>query len=203
MNLIPLPLPWLELSIVVALVGALCVSPLRNPVRAWRLGLVFSGAAFACTLLACLGFYLAPTIDADTRTQWSIQETLFGGHFLSVDELNAPLLPMVGLLHFLTALATGRTKMRRFSLSWSLAAEAVRLATFGATAPWALVALEVLGTVPAYLELVNRGRPTQVYVLHMGLFIGLLVLGWAFVDPTRGHAEQTGWATVPLLLALL
>ena len=203
MNNIPLPLPWLELSVVVALVGALCVSPLRNPVRAWRLGLVFSGAAFACTLLACLGFYLAPVVEGEVQAHWSIQETLFGRHFLSVDELNAPLLPMVGLLHFLTALATGRTKMRRFSSSWSLAAEAVRLATFGATAPWVLVALEALGTVPAYLEMVNNGRPTQVYVLHMGLFIALLVLGWAFVDPTRGHAEQTGWATVPLLMAVL
>src|SRR5947209_629798 len=178
MNIIPLPLPWLELSLVVVLLGALCVSPLRNPLRAWRLGLVFSGAAFACTLLACLGFYLGRVIDADTG--WSFEAQLFGREFLTVDELSAPLLPMVGLLHFLTALATGRTKMRRFSLSWSLTSEAIQLAMFGCREPWLLIALLTACTMPPYVELRNRGKPTRVYVLHMGLFVGLLVLGWVF-----------------------
>ena len=63
---------------------------------------------------------------------------------------------MVALLHFLTALATGRTKMRRFSLSWSLSAEAIRLATFASREPWLLIGLLAVGTVPAYLELLNR-----------------------------------------------
>src|SRR5262249_50553891 len=110
MNIIPLPLPCLELALVIVLVGALCVHLVRNPIRAWRLGLVFSGAALACTVLACLGFYLGRVLEVDTR--WSFEGRLFGREFLAVDELSAPLLPVVGLLHFLTALATGRTKMR-------------------------------------------------------------------------------------------
>jgi NADH-quinone oxidoreductase subunit M len=201
MNVIPLPLPWLELSIVVALVGALCISPLREPIRAWRWGLVFTGAAFACTVLACLGFYLSRpgSVDGD----WSLQTHLLGRQFLGIDELNAPLFPLVGLLHFLTALATGRTKMRRFSLSWSLASEALRLAIFGCTVPWALIALLITGTVPAYVELKNRGKPTQVYSLHMAVFVGLIVMGWTFVDPSRSRETQTAWATVPLLAAIL
>src|SRR5262245_38541831 len=148
MNVVPLPLPWAELAILVALAGALCVSRVRDPLRAYRLGLAFTAAAFGCTLLACLGYYLCRQegLDGD----WSLQRHFLGGQVLDIDELNAPLLPMVGLLHFLTALATGRTKMRRFSSSWSLAAEAVRLATFACVVPWALVALLALGTVPGY-----------------------------------------------------
>jgi NADH-quinone oxidoreductase subunit M len=121
---------------------------------------------------------------------------------LKVDQLSAPMVVLVALLHFLTALATGRTKMRRFSLSWSLACEAIRLATFSATG-WLLIGLLAAGTVPGYLELRNRRKPTRVYLLHMALFVGLLALGWAFVDPHGGHQGQTAWATVPLLLAIL
>src|SRR4051794_25169139 len=118
MNSIPLPVLWLELSIGVVLAGALCVSAVRDPFRAWRLGLGFSSVALACTILACLGYYLGRLTDVDT--QGSFHARFLGREFLAVDELSAPLVPLVGLLHFLTALATGRAKMRRFSLSWSL-----------------------------------------------------------------------------------
>jgi NADH-quinone oxidoreductase subunit M len=201
MNVIPLPLFWLELSILVALAGAVCVSRLRDPLRAFRWGLAFTAAAFGCTLLTCLGFYLGRLNDVDAG--WSLESHFLGRQLLGLDELNAPLVPVVGLLHFLTALATGRTKMRRFSLSWSLAYLAIRLAMFGCQVPWVLVGLLAVGTVPGYVELVNRGRPTRVYVLHMAAFVGLLVLGWAFVDPAGGHRAQTAWATVPLLAAVL
>src|SRR5262245_13686385 len=203
MNVTPLPLPWLELAIVVALAGALWVSRMRDPLRAYRWGLAFSAAALGCTVLACVGFYLCRFYDLDAR--WSFQSHCFGRQFLDIDEVNAPLLPVVALLQFLTALATGRTKMRRFSITWSLASEAIRLATFGCTgsAPWLFIGLLAAGTVPGYVELVNRGRPTRVYTLHMALFVGLLVLGWAFVHPDGSHREQTAWATVPLLAAVL
>jgi NADH-quinone oxidoreductase subunit M len=194
-------MPWIELSILLAVAGALCVSPIRDPLRAWRVGLAFTGIIFACTVLACLGFYLCQINEVDSG--WSLQTHFLGRQFLGIDELNAPLLPMVGLLHFLTALATGRTKMRRFSLSWSLASEAIRLATFACMTPWVLIGLLALGTVPAYVELLNRGKSARVYGLHMALFVGLLVLGWAFVDPAGGHLNQTAWATVPLLGAIL
>jgi NADH-quinone oxidoreductase subunit M len=201
MNLTPLPLPWLEVAIAISLAGALCASRLRDPIRAYRCGLAFTGAALACTLLACVGFYICRLngLAAD----WSFQNEWFGRRFLDIDELNAPLLPVVALLQFLTALATGRTKMRRFSSTWLLASEAVRLATFACTVPWVLIGLLAAGTVPAYAELVNRGRPTRVYVLHMALFVGLMVLGWAFVDPSGSRRTQTAWATVPLLAAVL
>ena len=45
-------LPWLEASIAVMLAGALCVSQVRHPVRAYRWGRAFTGAACACAVVA-------------------------------------------------------------------------------------------------------------------------------------------------------
>ncbi len=150
-------------------------------------------------MLACLGYYLgrADGLEADGGGH----ADLLGRRLLHIDELNAPLLPMAALLHFLTALATGRTKMRRCSLSWSLASEAIRLTAFGCAEPGLLIGLLALGTVPGYLELLNRRKPTRVYLLHMALFVGLLALGWAFYP--RGGLTRTAWAAVPLLAAVL
>ncbi len=195
-----LHIPWLECSFVLSLVGALYVSRLRDPNRASAAGLVFTGIVLACTMLAWLGFYFDP--DA-SLSQWSLQTELLGREIFFIDRLSAPLVPMVALLHFLTALATARTKMRRFSFSWSLLAESIRLMTFSCKEPWILIALLIANSIPPYFELVNRRKPTRVYVLHMGLFAGLLVFGWAFVDPTQLHSTQTAWATIPVLAAIL
>src|SRR5262245_58919111 len=92
--------------------------------------------------------------------------------------------------------------MRRFSLSYSLATDSLHLATFGSTAPCQVIGLLAAATVPAYLELVNRGKPTRVYVLHMALFVGLMVVGQASIDPQAGSGGQPLWATIPLLAAI-
>src|SRR5438067_602878 len=135
----PLSLPWLEWSILVALVGSVWVRLRREPGAAARAGMAFTGAAFGCAFLAWLGFYLGAPPGWESR--WSVQARLFGGPVLALDELSAPLVPSVALLHFLMALTTTRTKMRSFSFSWSLAADALRLATFSCGASWPLVAL--------------------------------------------------------------
>jgi len=192
--------PWLELAIVLPLVGAAWVSRWRNPARAFGWGLAFTAAALGCALLAWLSFSQGGT-PADAA--WSLQPRLLGRRLFAVDELSAPLVALVALLHFLTALATGRTKMRRFSLTWSLASESIRVATFACTTPWVLIGLLIACTVPPWVELRNRGQSTRIYTLHMGLFVGLLVLGWSFVDPAGGHRTQPAWATVPLLAAIL
>jgi NADH-quinone oxidoreductase subunit M len=192
--------PWLELAIGVALVGSLWVSRLRVPERAARWGIAFTGAAFACTFLAWLGFYLgAPPEDVQ---RYSLQRQFLGATPLALDELSAPLVPAVALLHFLAAATTARTRMRHFSFSWSLASDAVRMAAFSCQGSWLLVGLLALDTVPPYVELVNRRRPTRVYVLHMALFVGLMVLGWAAYG-TGGGRPAPAWASIPLMLAIL
>jgi NADH-quinone oxidoreductase subunit M len=195
-------LPWLEFAILAALVGSPVVSRLRDPERAYRWSVAFTGLSLACALLAWLSF------DAGTPPEpagtWSAQPFLFGRQLFRLDNLNAPLVPAIALLHFLTTLATPRAHMRRFSFSWLLVAEAIRLATFSCEEPWVLIALLAIGTVPPYVELVNRGRPTRVYVLHMALFVVLLVGGWAAVQVSLGPAAiAPWWATAPLLAAIL
>ncbi|HEX3657456.1 MAG TPA: proton-conducting transporter membrane subunit [Pirellulales bacterium] len=193
-------LPWLELAMIVSLVGSPLVSRLRDPERAYRWGLALTGLSFACSVLAWIGFDLG----ISSLDRWSVQPWLFGRQLFALDDLNAPLIPLVALLHFLTALATARTHMRRFSFSWSLAAEATRLATFSCKEPWPLIVLLIVGTVPPYVELVNRGRPTRVYLLHMLAFAVLLVGGWAAVESSLADSTHAPWwATVPLLAAIL
>jgi NADH-quinone oxidoreductase subunit M len=200
MNL--LYLPWLEIAIGIALVGSPIVSRLRDPSRAYRWGLFFTGMSFAAALLAWLAFDL--DIPGELTRRYSIQPLLFGRQIFALDELSAPLVPTVALLHFVTAVATARTHMRRFSFSWSLAAEVIRLLTFSCAEPWPLIGLLVMSTIPPYVELRNRGRPTRVYVLHMALFVSLLVLGWAVVQRTGSLTSgPPWWATLPLLAAIL
>lgn len=162
----PSAVPWVELSVLVPLAGAGVVSWMADPLRASRWCLAFSGTALGCALLAALYAGRAPTAPTG----------------LALDELSAPLLPLIALLHFLTALATARTKMTRFSFAWLLVSDSLRLASFGCIDPWPLVALLILNAVPPYLELLRRGRPTRCYALHLGLFAALLVLGCAAAD---------------------
>lgn len=198
----PLHLPWLEVAIAATLVGSAFVSRLRDPGRAYRWGLAFLGVSFACCFLAWLAFYVGVTPDQTLR--WSLQPRLFGRRILDLDELSAPLVPTIALLHLLTGLATSRTHIRRFSFSWSMAAETIRLATFSCKEPWILIGLLAAATIPPYIELRIRRRPTRVYAIHMALFVGLLVVGWAAVEASGGPpGPAPWWATIPLLLAIL
>jgi NADH-quinone oxidoreductase subunit M len=193
--------PWLEMAIALPLLGSLWVSRYHDPLRAFRWGLVFTGATLTGALAACLGFYESRALPAGSG--WSVQQEFFGWQLFSLDELSAPLVVLVALLHFLTALATGRTKMRRFSLAWSLAYEALRMAIFSCREPWLLIVLLVAGTVPGYVELLNRGKPARVYVLHMASFVILLLMGWALVDADSAPSSQTVAAALALLAAIL
>jgi len=197
-----LQLPWVELAIATALIGSPAVSMSRDPDRAYRWGLVFTGGALAFSILAWLAF--AAGVTSADALRIGVQSWLFGRRTFALDELNAPLVPAVALLHFLTATATARAHMRRFSLSWSLAAEAVRLAVFSCKEPWILIGLLSLSTIPPYVELWKRGRPTRVYLFHMAFFVGLLALGWSGVEyGGRLPSGAPWWAVTPLLAAVL
>jgi NADH-quinone oxidoreductase subunit M len=159
---------------------------------------VCTATVFTCAVLAWLSFYTGVT--ARDRQDYSVQHALFGCEYLVMDVLGAPLVPGAALLHLLTAVATARTKMRRFSLTWSLISEAIQTAVFSCTIPWLLIGLLAAGTVSPCIELINRGRSVRIYVLHMALFIGLMSLGWALAD---GESAVSAWATVPLMAAVL
>ena len=188
-------LPFLEASILVALLGAVWVSRLRDAKLARRLSLVLTSIVMACVGAAWYDY--SKTGDGHT-----LLAKYFGSDVLLVEELNAPLLLLAALLFLLTALATSRIRVRRFSFTWMLASEAILLATLGCKEPWGLVALLSIGTLPPYFELRARNRPRRVFALHMGLYVVLLVVGWSLVE-MEGVRSQHSWpALLPLLFAI-
>ena len=196
-----LHLPFLELAISIPLLGALWVRRIHDPFRARLAAVIFSGLSLVCVLAAWEDlFALHAGVAHDS---WDVVSRFFGPQFLSIDELNVALLPVVALLYFLTILTTQRTKLRRFSFDLTLVTEAITLATFTCREPWGVVALLAIGTVPPYLELKSRNRPTRVYVLHMAAFVALLVVGWGGVWLGDGSGLVASLAMIPLFLAIL
>ncbi|HKA07345.1 MAG TPA: proton-conducting transporter membrane subunit [Gemmataceae bacterium] len=174
-----LSLPWLEAAILAPLIGSLVVGRVRDPFQAARWGVALTSITFALTMFAGAA---AAAGTSPVGQPWDVQARLFNGRPFSLDELTAPLVPVIALLHLLTAAATARTRMRRFSFAWSLATEWIGLATFTCTDRWMLVGLLAAGTIPPLMELRERRRPARVYLVHMGLFVGLLIVGWILTD---------------------
>ncbi len=199
--MIQLHLPWLELSILIPLIGAAILSRVRDAEWAQKVCVVVSGLALVCAIGAWLDFGTLHTFEAHDR--WDYVSRYLGEEFIVVDELSAPLLPLAALLYLVTSIATLRTKMRRFSFAWTLASEAILLATLSCKEPWGLIALLAAGTVPPYVELRARRKSTRVYVLHMGLFIGLLLAGWAIVHSEGPGPIHSIWASAILIAAVL
>jgi len=189
-------LPWVELAILIPLVGAICIAGLRTQEAAYRWCVGFTVAALGAALLASFGYYAGLTpVNGGTGSVFDF----FGRRVLAVDELNAPLVPLAALLHVLTALSTARTKVVRFSFAWTLAGESLTLAGFACIDPWSLVILFSLALVSPFLEMRRRGSPTRVYALHMGLFAALLVAGLAFSGGAfpGGQAIATSFTAPP------
>jgi NADH-quinone oxidoreductase subunit M len=196
-----LHLPWLEVAILAPVVGALVVARLRDLERAQQRALAFSGLALVCAVGAWIDF--AWVHKPRAHDHWSVIHHFFGNWPFAIDELSAPLLPMGALVYFLTMLATVRTKVRRFSFSWTLISEAILLATFACLQPWGIVALLSLSIIPPLWELHARRRPLRVFAIHMAAFVVMLALGWLGVSHTPSGLQPPAWAIVLLTLAIL
>ena len=183
-----LHLPWLELGILLPLAGALRSLRLRDPEASHRSSVIFSALALLCTLAAWVDFMTLSSTEAHDR--WSLAARLIGVHLFVIDEFSAPLLPMAALICFVTALATLRTKVRRVSFTLALLSESILLATFSCRQPWGVIALLAVGTLPPLWELKSRRKPVRNFALHMALFVGLLVAGWALVARSQVAAPS-------------
>jgi NADH-quinone oxidoreductase subunit M len=197
-----LHLPWLELCVLIPLVGSLWVSRYREPAVARYHALAFALVTLALATGAWVDFIVMRVSEAGDR--FHLSTLLFQRELLKLDEISAPLLPLGALLFAVTMIATVRSKARRFSFTWTLLSEAIVLATFCCKEPWVLIGLLSLGTLPPLFELRARGRNTNMYVAHMGLFVILLVVGWSVVmvegTQTKVHSLL---AILPLLTAVL
>ncbi|PQO36283.1 oxidoreductase [Bremerella cremea] len=174
-------LPWLSLAMAMPLFGAIAVSVMRSRDRAWKVSVATCGVTllFACGEWA--DFALLHSFQAHDR--WDLFRLFNLNEKFVVDELSAPLLPLGALLYFATVLTTLRTKINRFSFALTLFSEAVLLATLACREPWIIILLLIVGVIPPWIELRKRRQSTRVYVFHMSLFVGLLVVGQCLVGP--------------------
>lgn len=199
--MIELHIPWLELAVLIPALGAVVLGRTRRPETSWHRSLWFNAMTLICAVGAWWDFGTLHTFEAHDR--WSLFSTLLGHEMLVIDELSAPLLPLAALLHLMTTLTTLRTKQKRFSFSWNLFSESILLATLSCKEPWAVIALLTVSTIPPALELLARGKSIRVYSLHMGLFVVLMILGYALVERAGRDATQSAWAMTPLIAAVL
>ncbi len=196
-----LHLPWLEVAICVPLLGALWTMLAPNAEESQRRTLVASALTFACAVGAWLDFdWIGAEQDHD---RWSLAAWIFGFEPFAIDRISAPLFPMTALVYFVTALATLRTKVRRFSFVWTLASEAIVLATLSCRDPWTLIPLLAIGVLPPLAELRERGKPTRVFVVHMGLFVALLFAGGGMAYGRAGNDAPSIVGILFLLAAVL
>jgi NADH-quinone oxidoreductase subunit M len=191
-------IPWLELALAAPIVGAVLAGRCRDPRNGWRTAFTFSALAFVCAALAYAGHRseLAP----GGVTPNDVTYRLAGGRIFGLDELNAPLLPFVALLHLLILSGTTGGKAARLSFGGVLLLEALNLAIFATIQIQVFVALLALATSLPFLKISARGRSTRVYAIHMGLFVSMLAVGLA-VGYREGFSTPLAW--VPLALAVI
>jgi len=196
---IELHLPWLLLTVLTPLIGAASVFGLKDHEAVRQRAILALATTLGFALAAWADFALLKTSTAHDR--WDVLGQIAGRPVFQIDTLSGPLLPLGALLYLLTALATPRTKIRRFSFAWNLVSASILLATFCCHSPGELVLLLSLGTIPPLVELRDRQRPTSVFAIHMGLFVALIASGWWL---TRyAQAEVSGAGALLLLAGVL
>lgn len=190
--------PWIEIAILLPLLGALWVSRIRDPLTARRHALAFTLAAFLATLAEVRDFYSLHIFHA--QDAWHLISKVFGRELFGIDELSAPLVPMTALIYVLAGLATLRTKLPRFSFSSMLLLESLTLATFAAESPWMVITLMGLSGIPVWLELKSRGCSARLFAMSIGSSTILMACGWLLV-PADGKAQSL-IALLPLVLGV-
>lgn len=173
---------WLEFSVLVPLVGAAGIGVVRNRDVARKLCIAVCLIVLGLTVGEWIDFGTIHNFEA--HDHWQVISNLFHRDIFVVDELSAPLLPLVALLYLMTVVGTLRTKVSRFSFGWTLMSEAILLATLSCRDPWILIGLLSAATIPPFVEIRRRGRSTRVYSIHMGFFIALLAAGQFLLDRT-------------------
>lgn len=174
--------PWLELTLLLPLIGAAVAALIKTPNTAARSSLGFLIGTLACATGAGI------TFTEGTVRSW---------HGFAVDEVSAPMLPAFALLHFLTLLGTAKSRVSPMVCVRLLLAAFVNLGAVTAQDGWGIVTLLALGVLLPFWDLLSRGSPARGFLLHMLLFVPLLIVGWRMAE----NGQELGYGL--LLLALL
>jgi len=199
--MLELHLPWLELAIITPVIGVLFAILVKEAQTTQWIAVIASGLSLILTVAAWEDFNLLKVFEVHDRGDWL--SPWLGTNAVVLDEFNAPLLALTALMFFLTPLATLRTKLKRFPFKANLVSESLTLATLCCRNPWSIIVLMALQTIPIFWELRARGKSIRVFGIHMILFVGLLVSGWAMIDAEGPHNSHSILAIGLLTAAIL
>jgi NADH-quinone oxidoreductase subunit M len=177
----------LEFTLLLPVGGALTLTFIRSPVRAahWCLGFVL--ATLFCSIAASLQFSILP----ETTQRW--QNTF------AIDNLSAPMLPMLAILHLLTLIGTAKSRVRSSGCVRLLLAESVSLAALTCKTGPVMVVFLLLALLMPLSELARRGKPIRGFAIYMTAFVLLLIAGW-WLSSNETSKEAVGMLLVALML---
>ncbi len=199
--MLELHLPWLELAVLTPLIGVGVASCFRDAEQTRQVAILFSGLALLLALGAWEDFNTLNVFEVHDR--WDLVSPILGPDSMVMDELNAPLLSLTALMFFLMPLATLRTKLKRFPFRMNLISEFLMLATLACRSAWVIIVLMGLQTLPLIWEIRSRGKSARGFIIHMLLFIGLFVAGWALIDLGEANHQHSIVAITLLTVAVL
>ena len=177
---------WLELTLLLPIIGAIIVSFVRKPALAarWCVGFVF--LTLIATTAAAFS-YTSSSKDTEPHSQ-----------MFAIDDLSAPMLPVMALLHLLTMLGTAKSRVSPTFCVRLLLAMGITLSALTCHVGSVLVALLVLAVVLPVWDLKSRGLRSRGYWVYMTLFVGLLLVGW-----NRVESLAPEWTVALLAVAVL
>jgi NADH-quinone oxidoreductase subunit M len=189
-------IPWLELAILIPMIGAVWLVFVHEHDTARSHQLTFSWGTFICSSMAWLlsgGVPVSPIRSEPER----MMSLTYG--FFAIDDFNAPLIPLAALLWLMTALGTLGTKPRQFSFSGNLLSEAVAIATLSCTNAWGIILLLGLAVIPPYFDFRVRGNSPRVFLIHMLSSLGMITLGWSMIDAENVNGPHSTFAIALLM----
>ena len=181
----PSAFPLLGLTLLAPLAGAAVAAFLKSPATAWRWSL-------GVVLFTLTGAVATSTVFAFRPEAGG----LAAGGF-QVDDIAAPMLPVLAALHLLTLLGTSKSALTPLFCARLLLSASATLALVTASSGSVLIALIVLiATLPVW-DMQSRGRRSRGVLFYLAPAIALLLLGWTFAD-----GSKVAWATGAMLVAL-
>lgn len=178
---------WFELTLLIPLVGALSIACFTSSIAAarWSLGVTIS--TLACASCASVQFAATSTIVRGWPT------------FFEIDDLSAPMLPMLAWLHLITLMGTAKSRVSPQFCVRLLLAEFTSLAVITCQSRSAMIGLLIFGTVFPAWDLFGRCKPLRGFFLYMSVYVFALVGGWWF-SSVQMSSIAVGWLLIALLL---
>ncbi len=179
-----LTLPWLPITLLLPLVGAVVVAPFKDPTRAARW---------------TLGFLIATFLTAIGTTTLFLVVGPLGSRLAGfrVDNIAAPMLPVLCVLHALTLLGTAKSRLApRFCVRLLFSASATLAAVTTQSGTVLILLMVIVALLPVW-DLRSRGRSARGFLFYVVPFISLLVISWVVAD-----GASPVWAIGLLLVAL-